>query len=387
MQLAEFCSIVRLLGKTIFVRQKAMKLLQPIPILLAENAAQPAPAETPLPLKDRGSIFSMAQAVRWLDAKSFAVGRWDGSLSVFRCAEQAGFPPSIVAAMVAPSFAGVEMIARIKPHIFASSNDAKSIIVWRADGGEFDEGMKLLGKLTYDEAYGTANDGTTTEIDGATYFVSGHANGFLLVWQVSGEGAESIELVHALDMRSPDPIPNPFPGFPQLMNIRGVERWNPGYVVTGSEDGDICLINVRSGETTARMRYNTAAQRGINDIDTCGDFLLLANCSVGADDRNTWLYRISEKGFELVDAVNFKVDEAREQVFNFCIDQAVVGENQYFFAATQEGVVWIGTVGADGLKPLGKKAVSTNYGAALAYENDSHLLAVAGDNIHLFEVV
>ncbi len=70
----------------------------------------------------------------------------------------------------------------------------------------------------------------------------------------------------------------------------------------------------------------------------------------------------------------------------FCIDQAVVGEKQYFFAATQEGVVWVGTVEEDGLKTLGNKKVSTNYGAALAYENDTHLLAVAGDNIHLFEV-
>ena len=241
--------------------------------------------------------------------------------------------------------------------------------------------------LNYDESYGTTNDGTTTEIDGAAYFVSGHANGFLLVWLIKGEEAESIELVHALDLRSPNPIPNPFPPYPQLMNIRGVERWNPGYVVTGSEDGDICLFNVVSGDTIVRMRYNETAQRGINDIDTCGDYLLVANCSVGKDDKNTWLYRIHEKGFELVDAVNFKVDEAREQVFNFCIDQAVVGEKQYFFAATQEGVVWIGTVEADSLKPLGKKEVSTNYGAALAFENDSHLLAVAGDNIHLFEVV
>jgi hypothetical protein len=216
--------------------------------------------------------------------------------------------------------------------------------------------------------------------------VSGHANGFLLVWLVNGENGESIELLHQLNMRSPNPIPNPFPTLPQLMNIRGVERWNPGYVVTGSEDGDVCLVNVVRGETVARMRYNETAQRGINDIDTCGDYLLLANCSVGKDDKNTWLYRIHEKGFEPIDAVNFKVDETREQVFNFCVDQAVVGENQYFFAATEEGLVWIGLVEERGLKILGKKKVSTNYGAALAYENDEHLLAVAGDNIHLFEV-
>jgi len=134
------------------------------------------------------------------------------------------------------------------------------------------------------------------------------------------------------------------------------------------------------------MRYNATAHRGINDLDTCGDYLLLANCSVGKDDKNTWLYRISEQGFELVDAVNFKMSETREQVFNFCVDQAVVDKKQYFFAATQEGIAWVGLVEETGLKLLGNKAVSTNFGAALAYENDTHLLAVAGDNIHLFEL-
>lgn len=363
-----------------------MKFLQPIPFLLAETAAVPTREEVSLPLKEVGSIYSMVQAVRWLNRKSFAVGRWDGSLTVFRRSDAENLPPSISAALVAPSFAGVEMIARVKPDVFVSSNDGKSMVVWRADGGEFEEGIKLLGKLTYDESVGAANDGTTTEVDGAAYFVSGHANGFLLVWLVEDEKGERIELLHKLDLRSPEPIPNPFPGMPQLMNIRGVERWNPGYVVTGSEDGDVCLVNVVRGETVARMRYNETARRGINDIDTCGDFLLLANCSVGDDDKNTWLYRIHEQGFEPIDAVNFKVDETREQVFNFCVDQAVVGENQYFFAATQEGVAWIGTVEETGLKLLGKKAVSTNYGAALAFDNDSCLLAVAGDNIHLFEV-
>lgn len=357
--------------------------MQPIPIFLAEIAAAPAPEEGPL--KDLGSIFSMAQSLRWLAPRNFAIGRWDGSLTFFRCPVQSDLPPTISAALVAPSFSGVEMIARIKPHLFASSNDQNSMVIWQADD-EFEEGIKLIGKLTYDEAFGVANDGTTTEVDGASYFISGHANGFLLVWLVEGEECEEIKLLHALDMRSPKPIPNPFPGSPQLMNIRGVERWKPGYVVTGSEDGDICLVNAVKGETVARMRYNETALRGINDIDTCGDYLLLANCSVGKEDKNAWLYRIHEEGFELINAVNFKVDENREQVFNFCVDQAVVGENQYFFAATQEGVVWIGLVEEAGLKLLGKKSVSTNFGAALAYENDSQLLAVAGDNIHLFKV-
>ncbi len=353
-----------------------MKTMQPIPLLLTEQPAPPPPVT--LPLKDLGTTYSMAQAVRWLDERSFAIGRWDGTLTVFRCAAGA---PIVSEAIVAPSLAGVEMIARIKHRLFASSNDAKSIVVWCTDA-EFEAGIRLKGTLSYDEAFGVANDGTTTVVDGADYFISGHANGYLLVWKVDGDG-DDITLVHTLDLRSPNPIPSPFP----IKNIRGVERWEPGYVVTGSEDGDICLVNVVEGSVAARMRYNDSAQRGINDIDTCGDYLVLANCSVGPDDKNLWLYRIHGGGFEPLDSTNLEVEASIAKVFKLCVDHTVVNNSQYFFAATQEGVVWVGTVDGGRIKVLGKQNVSTRFGAALAYEPGSRLLAVAGDNLHLFEVL
>ncbi|MEK6281743.1 MAG: WD40 repeat domain-containing protein [Acidobacteriota bacterium] len=351
---------------------------QQIPLFLAEPAS--APATTSLPLKGLGTTYSMAQAVRWLDERSFAIGRWDGTLTIFRRTHEQASAPVITAALVVPSVAGVEMIAQIKEMLFASSNDAKSIVVWCADTA-IETGIRLKGTLTYDEAIGVANDGTTTEVDGVLYFVSGHANGYLLVWKVE-RGGEAFTLLHVFDLRSNNPVPSPYP----LKNIRGVERWRPGYVVTGSEDGDICLVNVIAGTVVARMRYNDSARRGINDIDTCEDHLILANCSVGSDDRNIWLYGIHEGGFELLDSMNLKIDAALDQVFNFCVDQALIGEKKYFFAATLEGVVWVGLVENDRLEVLGKQDVSTHFGAALAYEPGSHLLAVAGDNIHLFEV-
>lgn len=355
-----------------------MEIAQEIPVLLTESAA---PAKTVgLPVKDRGTTYSMAQAVRWLDEQTFAIGRWDGTLTVFHRGPGPRRAPMISAALTVPSFAGIEMIARIKQSMFASSNEARSIIVWQG-GSSVDRGILFKKTLFYEEAIGVANDGTTTECDGHLYFISAHANGFLLVWLV-GENSETFKLLHTIDLRSPNPVPSPYP----LKNIRGVERWNPGFVVTGSEDGDICLVNVVEGSVIARMRYNECAQRGINDIDSCGDHLLVSNCSVGPNDKNLWLYRITEDGFDLLDAKNLRVDSTRDQVFNFCIDQAVVGDKQYFFSATQEGVVWIGFVENDRLVILGKQEVSTRIGAALAYEPASRLLAVAGDNIHLFEV-
>lgn len=113
---------------------------------------------------------------------------------------------------------------------------------------------------------------------------------------------------------------------------------------------------------------------------------VLSNCSVGLNDKNLWLYRIHERGFTLLDSVNLKVKESLDQVFNFCVEQVLIGNKQYFFSATQEGVIWIGSVENDRFVLIGKQEVSTRIGAALAYEPFSGLLAVAGDNIHLFEV-
>src|SRR5438094_2879251 len=113
-----------------------MKTMQPIPLLIEQQrtATAAATAPAPIPLKDLGTTYSMAQAVRWLDELYFAIGRWDGTLTVFH---RAGAPvnvPIISAALVTPSLAGVEMIARVTPTLFASSNDAQSIIVWKSDG-------------------------------------------------------------------------------------------------------------------------------------------------------------------------------------------------------------------------------------------------------------
>ena len=131
---------------------------QQIPLILAEPAS--APATTSLPLKGLGTTYSMAQAVRWLDERSFAIGRWDGTLTIFRRRQEQASAPVITAALVVPSVAGVEMIAQIKEMLFASSNDAKSIVVWCADTA-IETGIRLKGTLTYHETIGVANDGTT----------------------------------------------------------------------------------------------------------------------------------------------------------------------------------------------------------------------------------
>lgn len=356
-------------------------LRPPIPLLIhSAVGAAAAPAPGVLPIRDVGTTYSMAQEVRWLDDRYFAIGRWDGSLTVFNHDPARPGAPVISAALVAPSLAGVEMISRVMPKLFASSNDAKSIVIWQTDGTFSEDGIRVLTTLTYDPAYGPANDGAVTTIDGKTFFVSGHASGFGLVWHVSDE--DRFELVGAIDLRSAKPIPSPYP----LKNICGVEAWRPSYVATGSEDGDLCLVRIPHGDVIARCRYNPSAQRGIHDIDVCSDYLVVANCSVGDIDKNLWLFEIGESGFTFLDARNLKVKADLDQVFNFCVEQGVVNGSQYFFSVTQEGVVWVGLVENRRLSPIGTQNVSTNFGAALSYAPDARLLAVAGDNLHLFEL-
>src|SRR5437667_11597509 len=96
---------------------------QPIPMLIHSESVEPVrPDGAGMPLKDAGTIYSMAQEVRWLDEDHFAIGRWDGSLTIFKHEPAPLFTPIICAALVAPSLAGVEMISRLMPNLFASSN-------------------------------------------------------------------------------------------------------------------------------------------------------------------------------------------------------------------------------------------------------------------------
>src|SRR5215813_14934556 len=96
-----------------------MEIAQAIPVLLTESAA---PKTVELPVKDLGTTYSMAQAVRWLDEHTFAIGRWDGTLTVFHRGAGPTPAPIISAALTVPSFGGIEMIAKIQDSIFASSN-------------------------------------------------------------------------------------------------------------------------------------------------------------------------------------------------------------------------------------------------------------------------
>jgi hypothetical protein len=385
------------------VRHPGLPQLPPIPVFISRralglHALEPASGVAPtnrLPLVDWGVTWSMAQETRWIDRDSFAVGRWDGTLTLFRVPDRPKQPPVIESAAITPAWAGVQMITPLDHTAFATSNDEESMIVWEArrlprpagtaeTPRPSDRATALTCRtvLRYEASLGISTHGAFVEHEGKRFFISGHSSGRLAIWQVDPE-LQHFTLATVVDLRSPDPVPSPYP----VVDIRGVVPWREGTVVTGSEDGDLCIVHIPDGRITARVRYNAQARRGINDLAVAGDFLLVANCAVGPDDRNTWLFRLDAPDrIAPVASVNLRQQPDRPQVFNFSVELLERNGALVFFAATEEGLLWMGSAGTSGFEVLGTENVSSSHGATVTFERASNMLAVVGDNVHLYQL-
>jgi hypothetical protein len=158
----------------------------------------------------------MAQEAAWLDAEHFAIGRWDGSLSVFRFDPGMSAGPLISTTASSPSSEGVQMITWLSPRTFASSNDAGSMIVWWPEHGSAWAGLRQTAVLRYDASFGEANSGDAFALGTHLYLVAGHANGYLTIWSGTPQGHD-FHLVRSVDVRSAQPV-NPW----NLHNVRGI---------------------------------------------------------------------------------------------------------------------------------------------------------------------
>lgn len=343
-----------------------------------------------LPLTQMGTTVTMAQQACWVSENHFAVGRWDGSLSVFSETESNLKGPVITMAVSAPADQGVEMVEWIAEHTFISSNDAASMVVWTSPSGTFED-LKVIQTLQYDVSYGVANCATAENIGNTLYVVTGHENGYLLIWSATIEGptlTSPLSFVLAVDLTSAHPV-NPW----KLQNIRGVS-WlfsndQSIQVVTGSENGEVCLVDVPSGDVLSRTVFNPSAKRGINAISLAGQNLLVANCSVGSADRNLWYYWIDGNDWSLTlrDSVNLIVDQSRQQAFNFDVSWGWYTGGLCFYSATEEGQLWMGTIeNNQSLSIIGNQRVAVaDLGAALASGGSS--LAYVAYNVAQFQTM
>lgn len=328
-------------------------------------------------LNNTGTTYNLAQVLRWFNSDSFVVGRWDGSLSFFRrpsSSEEYG--PVMMQALLPPSKKGIEMIAVINSSLLVTSDDSTSMAIWGKKNNEF----SYEKNIDYANIYGTANSGEFIPYEsGNGLLVTGHSQGYIIIWQIEDR---NLICFKAVDVNSSNPIPSPYP----LKNVRSVVKWKDNIVITGSEDGDLCMVKIPEGTILYRIRYNPNAKRGINYLYLYNDYLLLANCSVGKEDKNLWLYKVSQNTITPLDSYNLIKDTTREQVFNFCVVLTSTQNELLFVASTEEGLLWLGKVENDKIKVISNTAIdlSGTGGAALDIFQDTGELASTSYAIRLF---
>jgi WD40 repeat protein len=324
-----------------------------------------------------GVTYNRAQVLDWIDDNTFAVGRWDGTISIFRTPKAGEFGPVVIQSMAAPSGRGLEMLAALDETTFITSDGPSHLAVWKrpAAGGAAPE-FALAQEPAYDQTFGAANSATSLDVSGSRYVATGHENGDLLIWIRHGD---KLELVSSISLRSPNPIPSPY----HLRNIRGLVPWGTN-AIAGSEDGDLVGVSIPDGREIFRLRYNPAAQRGINSVSILGNWLLVTNCSVGSADKNLWLYDLSATPPVLRDSENLVLDTQRAQVFNF---DAVLFEHNgapSFFSSTEEGLLWAGKLDGDQLVITGITKIASEGGATVHLAPRKELIAAAAYQIWLF---
>jgi WD40 repeat protein len=339
-----------------------------------------------LPIQPAGTTYAMVQELTWIDPQHFAVGRWDGSMSIFQFNTAPSQGPIISKAVNTPSAEGVQMITWVAKGMFATSNDETSVIVWRSNNQLWND-LSMSQTLTYSVTFGVANSGVAYATATNTLLVIGHANGFVTIWLGAIDGT-NFQLVQSVDVRNAHPV-NPW----GIHNVRGVSlissNWNDkGYVVTGSEDGDLCVIRIPDGMILSRTPYNPQAQRGINSIATLGANLLVANCAVGSADRNLWYYWINTNtwSIQLQSSLNLQIDHSQAQVFNFDVIWGRYQSSWCWFATTEEGYLWMGNIQNAQLALIGNRPLfNEKLGAAIGITNYGQL-ACAAYNLYEFSI-
>ena len=321
--------------------------------------------------KPKYTEYTRVQSATWLSDTQIAVGRWDGSLSVFNI-EKNGF--AMVAAQVSSDGSVISMVASLGGGKLIYGDSATQLAIWEPATAESPQ------LVQYNTTYGDVNSAVVLPAEqGAQIVVTGHAKGYVLIWDYDGL---TLRKKMAVDVRSEDPVQSPWPA----QNVYGLAYWKGPFVIAGADDGDLTIINVLSGKVTLRQRYNPDAQRGINNISVVDDYLLLANCSVGPDDNNLWFYHLSDSSIKLIASTNLIEDSTREQAFNFDADLVKRGDHWAFYSSTEEGFLWAGLIVDDDITVEKRSIVASDGGAFIDINPDQSQLIAAARKLFVFEL-
>lgn len=354
---------------------------QPVPKVLrsrralASSGTAAADLTTTLPLTQRGTTYEMAQEVRWLDAGHFAVGRWDGSMSIFAFETAPYQGPIISEAVNDPALQGVQMIVPLPRAAVVTSNDYSSLALWHARGGDWSR-LVLRTTRSYDAALGVARSGAWVDGGGQDRLVIGHSSGFLSIWRYDSSTL-TLTFDRSVDVRNSQPT-NPWDD--HTIEDVVVADAGQGVVAAGSEDGYVTMLHLPSGNILSQTVFNPQAQRGINALSVSGNRLIVANCSVGPNDYNASYFSINKSNWSiaLLDRTNLIIDNSKPQVFNFDVVWGTYSGGRCWFASTEEGALWMGTASADSLTTIGYEQLTAPLGSALACKGGD-LVMVAYD--------
>ncbi|MBL9043257.1 MAG: hypothetical protein JNM83_16720 [Myxococcales bacterium] len=362
-------------------------LLAAVSVAYAELPSRPP--SLPLPTK-LATTYSLAQTAVMLPDGRFVVGRWDGSLQLWQLASLGGTKntgPRILQAQAMPSGEGVQMVAVLDGGLIVSGHDGSSLALWTVR----EDQLSLRSLLDYDPSLGVATSAAAVPRGTEQVLVVGHESGFVTLWR---RGRLSLSLVGKVDVRSSQPVPSPYP----LKHIRAVVPWRDGQVITGSEDGDLVLLQLRAVEPTlstvaamsavvmARSRYSATAQRGINALALRGNLLAVASCAVGQQQGNLHLLRVHPSRFEPLDEARLQADSGRAQVFAFSTLWAEPKTRPLLWVSTQEGLLWQLLLDGDKLRLVGQVPVASNVGTALVYDAEHQLLVAVGHEATVLRV-
>jgi hypothetical protein len=303
------------------------------------------------------------------------------SIFSFETAQYTG--PLISTVVNTPGEEGVQMITSLPGHVIAASNDNASLSLWLSPGGNWAD-LVFLGAPGYDPSLGVATNGAWLPAGSPSTLVVGHESGFVSLWSYHPP-SRRLSFIRSVGLLNPNPV-NPF-GSHVIYGLTTLTNAGPAAsVVAGSDDGYISIVAVPSGSILSQTVFNPAAQRGINSVSVTGNKLLVTNCSVGADDYNTWYFTIDMGTYALtlVDKANLIIDTSLVQAFNFDAIWGSYSSGPCWFASTEEGVLWMGTADTS-LNVIGYQNLSDRtYGAALAFTGAPGRLAAVIDDLNQF---
>jgi hypothetical protein len=336
-----------------------------------------------LPITQNGTTYNLAQELRWLDSSHFAVGRWDGTMSLFEFETAPFVGPLVTAAVNTPSSQGVQMITPMPRMTIATSNNSSSFLLWAASSSDWAK-LRLVGTIPYSSSLGVATNGAWFPVGQPSTLVIGHDSGYISLWSFDPT-SRSVHLRQTINLQNPIPV-NPFGSHVMYGMCPLISSGPNATVVAGSDDGYVSLVRVPSGTVVSQTVFNPAAQRGINSVSAAGNGLLVSNCSVGASDYNLWFFSVNPTTGQLtlLDRANLIVDTGRVQVFNFDTIWGQYAGGPCWFAGTEEGLLWMGTADSS-LHIIGNQSLDDGaIGAALDYTGGPGRLAATIHNLEQF---